>query len=183
MPTYVTWLWPLFDFWPRYRVNAKTLSTLQLIGHHCYIHWPIMTNLGQDDHWVCPHMSCDFDLHLTFDLNIGLNPKFVGYINVFYASQKSEFYLLFSVITLLDEGWLQQKSLMMHLVASFGGQGSFRDQYRSFKVVDIDEEIVADMESIGWSWSDVHVCRGRWNQTWKLGEHTFATPGREVHLK
>ncbi len=23
-----------------------------------------VTYLGQDDHWVCPHMSCDFD-HLT----------------------------------------------------------------------------------------------------------------------
>ena len=50
-----------------------------------------VTNLGQNDHWVCPHMSHDCDLHLIFDLNIGVNAKFGGYI--FYASQKSEFYL------------------------------------------------------------------------------------------
>ncbi len=56
-----------------------------------------MTNLDQDDHWVCPHMSCDFDLYLifdfylTFDFDIGVNAKFGVYI--FYASQKSEFYL------------------------------------------------------------------------------------------
>ncbi len=34
-----------------------------------------MTNLGQDDHLVCPHMSCNFDLRLTFDLDIGVNAK------------------------------------------------------------------------------------------------------------
>ena len=32
-----------------------------------------MTNFGQDDHSVCPHMSCDFDLYLTFDLDIVVN--------------------------------------------------------------------------------------------------------------
>ena len=50
------------------------------------------TNLGQDDRWVYPHMSCDFDLCLTLDLDIGVNVKFSGYI--FYATQKIEFYLL-----------------------------------------------------------------------------------------
>ena len=50
-----------------------------------------MTNLGQDDNWVCSHMLRDFDVCLTFDLDIGVNGKFSGYI--FYASQKSEFYL------------------------------------------------------------------------------------------
>ena len=49
--------------------------------------WPIMTYLGQDDHWVCPHMSCDFELRLTFDLDMGVNAKLGGYI--FYASRKS----------------------------------------------------------------------------------------------
>ena len=34
-----------------------------------------MTSLGQDDHLVCPHMSHDFDLSLTFDLYIGVNAK------------------------------------------------------------------------------------------------------------
>ncbi len=47
------------------------------------VDWPsllhtllIVTNLGQDDHWVCPRMSHDFDLHLTFDLDIGVSAKF-----------------------------------------------------------------------------------------------------------
>ncbi len=57
-----------------------TLLTLQWIGHRCYIHWLIMSNLGQDDHGVCPRMSRDFDLHLTFDLDIGINTKFEVYI-------------------------------------------------------------------------------------------------------
>ncbi len=48
-----------------------------------------MTNLGQDDHWTCPHMSHDFDLCLTFDLDVGVKAKFGRYI--FYASRKSEF--------------------------------------------------------------------------------------------
>ncbi len=61
------------------------------------VDWPTVLhtltdrNHGQDDHLVCPHMSCDFDLHLTFDRNIGVNTKFGWYI--FYASQKSEFFL------------------------------------------------------------------------------------------
>ena len=64
------------------------------------VDWPlllhtfaILTNLGQDDHLVCPHMSCDFDLHLTFDLHIVVNEKFGGYI--FCASQKSRVLLVF----------------------------------------------------------------------------------------
>ena len=39
---------------------------------------------------MCPNMSLDFDLCLSFDLNIGVNVKFGGYI--FYASQKFDFY-------------------------------------------------------------------------------------------
>ncbi len=69
-----------------------TLLNLQLIDHRCYIHWLIVTNLGQDDHYMYRHMSHDFDLGLTFDLDIWVNAKFGGYM--FYASQKSELYLL-----------------------------------------------------------------------------------------
>ncbi len=51
------------------------------------VDWPLLlhtsTDHDQDDQWVCPHMSCDFDLYLTFDLDIGVNTKFGGYI--FYA--------------------------------------------------------------------------------------------------
>ncbi len=53
------------------------------------VDWPpllhtlsIVTNHGQDDHWVCPHMSPDFDLRLTFDLDKGVNTEFVGYMSV-----------------------------------------------------------------------------------------------------
>ncbi len=56
---------------------------------------------------VCLHMSHDFDLGLTFDLDIGVKAKFGdldigvkakfgGYI--FYASQKSKFYLFCSTM-------------------------------------------------------------------------------------
>ena len=48
--------------------------------------------LGQDDHWMYPHTPCDFDLCLTFDLDIGVNAKFGRY--VFFASWKSDFYWL-----------------------------------------------------------------------------------------
>ncbi len=57
--------------------------------------------------WVCPHTSRDFDC-LSFDLDIGVNAKFSGYI--FYASRKSEFYCYlislkqFSVITGSTDG-------------------------------------------------------------------------------
>ena len=44
---------------------------------------------------MCPHMSHDFDLSLTFDLDIGVDVKFVGYI--FYASRKSKFYTLLTL--------------------------------------------------------------------------------------
>ena len=62
--------------------------------------WPLLLhtltdhdyNLGQDDHWVCPHMSHDFDLHLTFDLDVGVNAKFGGHI--FYASRKFEYFTI-----------------------------------------------------------------------------------------
>ncbi len=76
-----------------------TLLTLQVIGHRCYIHWLIMTNLGQDDHWVCPPMSHDFDLHLTFYLDKRVNAKFGRY--TFYASWNSKFYFYFrDIITI-----------------------------------------------------------------------------------
>ena len=32
--------------------------------------WPILTKLGGKDHWPCPNMSHDIDLHMTFDLDI-----------------------------------------------------------------------------------------------------------------
>ena len=32
--------------------------------------WPILTKLGGKDHWPCPNMSPDIDLHMTFDLDI-----------------------------------------------------------------------------------------------------------------
>ena len=38
--------------------------------------WPILTKLGQDDHWVVPHMSYDFDLYLTFDLDTEVKIRF-----------------------------------------------------------------------------------------------------------
>ncbi len=72
----------------------STLLTLQYIGHHCYIHWPIMTNLAQDYHWVCPHMSHDFNLCLTSDLDIGVNAKFGGYIFLFFP----QFYLFMHAV-------------------------------------------------------------------------------------
>ena len=33
--------------------------------------WQIVTKLGGKDHWPCPNMSYDFDLRMTFDLDIG----------------------------------------------------------------------------------------------------------------
>ena len=61
----------------------KNYGVLFLHNHFsvCNIHWPIVTNLGQDDYWVCQHMSRDFHLHLTFDLDIGVNEKFGEYIS------------------------------------------------------------------------------------------------------
>ena len=38
-------------------------------------------------------MSHDFDFRLTFDLDIGVKAQIGGYI--FYASRKSDFYLLY----------------------------------------------------------------------------------------
>ncbi len=64
---------------------------LTCMVYHCYIHWPIVTNPGQDN-WECPHMSSDFDLCLTFGIDIEVNVKFGGYI--FYASRKSDFFLV-----------------------------------------------------------------------------------------
>ncbi len=55
-------------------VNTKFRVDCQPLLHTCTL-TDSETNLGQDDHWVCPHMSCDFDLHLTFDFNIGVNSK------------------------------------------------------------------------------------------------------------
>ena len=34
--------------------------------------WQILTKLGGKDHWPCPNMSYDFDLRMTFDLDIGV---------------------------------------------------------------------------------------------------------------
>ena len=34
--------------------------------------WPILTKPGGKDHWPCPNMSYDFDLRMTFDLDIGV---------------------------------------------------------------------------------------------------------------
>ena len=68
-----------------------------------------MTNLEQDDHWVCPRMSQDFDLHLTFDLDIGVKAKFGCYI--FYPS--SEFYLL---INKTEFAILETKTLVPVLI-------------------------------------------------------------------
>ena len=34
--------------------------------------WPILTKLGGKDYWPCPNMSHDIDLHMTFDLDIGV---------------------------------------------------------------------------------------------------------------
>ena len=34
--------------------------------------WLILTKLGRKDHWPCPNMSYDFDLRMTFDLDIGV---------------------------------------------------------------------------------------------------------------
>ena len=34
--------------------------------------WPILTKLSGKDHWSCPNMSYDFDLRMTFDLDIGV---------------------------------------------------------------------------------------------------------------
>ena len=38
---------------------------------------------------VCPHMSCDFDLHLTFDLDIGVNAKFGGTYFTYFENPAS----------------------------------------------------------------------------------------------
>ena len=35
------------------------------------------TKLDQNDHWPKPHMSNDFDLHLTFDLDTGVKYAFL----------------------------------------------------------------------------------------------------------
>ncbi len=35
----------------------NVVNVVNPIGHRCYIHWPIVTYLGQDDHRVCPHMT------------------------------------------------------------------------------------------------------------------------------
>ena len=34
--------------------------------------WLILPKLGGKDHWPCPNMSHDFDLHMTFDLDKGV---------------------------------------------------------------------------------------------------------------
>ena len=51
-----------------------------------------MTNLGQDYHWLYPHMSHEFDLCLTLDFVIVVNAKFIGYI--FYASRKYDYHVM-----------------------------------------------------------------------------------------
>ena len=38
--------------------------------------WQILTKLGGKDHWPCPNMSYDFDLRMTFDLDIGVKMWF-----------------------------------------------------------------------------------------------------------
>ncbi len=46
------------------------------------VDWPLLLHtlidcdlFWSDDHWVCRHMSHDFDLRLTFDLDIGVNAR------------------------------------------------------------------------------------------------------------
>ena len=53
-----------------------SLVRFSLFGSSSAVQCPIVTKLDQNDHWPKPHMSNDFDLHLTFDLDIGVKYAF-----------------------------------------------------------------------------------------------------------
>ena len=61
------------------RLPCSCFQLLFLLSSGNHIHayssattWQISTKLGHNDHWPCPQVSYDFDLRLTFDLDIGV---------------------------------------------------------------------------------------------------------------
>ena len=100
---------------------CKILLSFCQSRYNSVMTWPILTKLGGKDHWPCPNMSYDFDLRMTFDLDIGV--KNVIFIKA-YSSDK-----LHVMITCLGHvTWLWS----VHLgCARLRGQRSLRGHFRS----------------------------------------------------
>ncbi len=64
-------------------------------------HFPlllIVTNLNQDDHWMCPNISHDFDIRLTFDLDIVVTGNLAGTYLTHHKNLSSTCLFVFVVI-------------------------------------------------------------------------------------